>query len=63
MQKTLMISGAIFLVIGVLVFFISQEITVKVELMPFSFALVMVLVAGVIMLGVGIVKSVGDLFS
>lgn len=61
MRKILIISGIIFLVLGGLAFFISQE-TVRVELLPFSFVLVMVLVAGVIMLGLGVVKSVGDFF-
>ena len=61
MRKILIISGIIFLVLGGLAFFISQE-TVRVELLPFSFVLVMVLVAGVIMLGLGVVKSIGDFF-
>ncbi len=61
MRKILIISGIIFLVLGALAFFISQE-TVTVELLPFSFVLVMVLVAGVIMLGLGVVKSIGDFF-
>ncbi len=61
MRKILIISGIIFLVLGALAFFISQE-TVRVELLPFSFVLVMVLVAGVIMLGLGVVRSIGDFF-
>jgi len=58
--RMLWVSGVIFLVLGTLLFFVSEQVEVRVELLPFSFMLIMVLIAGAIMFGVGILSYFTD---
>jgi len=60
--RQLLVPGIFFLVLGTLLFFVSEQITVKVEVMPFSLMLIMVMVAGAIMFGVGILSYFADKF-
>lgn len=60
--RKLWVSGLAFLVLGTLVFFVTEHVPLKVELMPFSFMLIMVLVAGAILLGAGILSYLVDRF-
>lgn len=46
------ILGVILVVFGFLTFFISSE-RVKIEVSPFSMALIVILVSGLLMLGIG----------
>jgi len=58
--RQLLIPGVGFIVLGALLFFVSEEIRLKLELMPFSFLLILVLVAGGIMLGAGVLSFIMD---
>lgn len=59
-RTSLAVPGIIFLVIGCLMFFVSSEITVKVELLPFSVMLIAVLVFGAVLLLIGFVSFIVD---
>jgi len=60
--RALWVPGIIFLVLGTLLFLVSEQIKVKVEFLPFSMMLILVLVAGAIMFGVGILSFFTDRF-
>ena len=62
MGKGLVFSGIIFLVLGALAFFISEEIRVWIEVLPVSMMLAIVLVVGAILLIIGLTKFVGNPF-
>ncbi len=53
-------AGVVFCVLGTLLFFVSERVTVQVGLLPFSFLLIFVLVAGVIMFGCGLLMFIID---
>lgn len=52
--RGLLAAGIVFFALGTLLFVVSERITVQVELMPFSFMLIFMLVAGVILFGSGL---------
>ncbi|UCE96021.1 MAG: hypothetical protein JSV51_10085 [Candidatus Bathyarchaeota archaeon] len=54
MKEKWIIPGIIFLAIGLLAFFTSSEIQVEVGMLPFTFALVTMFVAGLIFLVAGV---------
>jgi len=58
--RGLWVSGIVFLVLGMLLLFVSEQIKVRVEFMPFSMMLIFVLVAGAIMLGMGVLSFFAD---
>jgi hypothetical protein len=58
--RAMIAAGVVFCVLGTLLFFVSERVTVQVGLMPFSFMLIFVLVAGVIMFGSGLLLFVMD---
>lgn len=60
--RALLVPGIVFLVLGALFFVVSERVLVKVELFPFSFLLIMLLVAGAILFGSGILMFVSDRF-
>ena len=59
-RERLLFPGIILLGLGVLLFFISEQIRVQIKLMPFSMILVVVLVFGVILFSVGLFSFMGD---
>lgn len=58
--RALLIPGLVFLVLGTFLFFVTERITVKVEFMSFSFMLILMLVAGVILFGSGLLSFLVD---
>jgi hypothetical protein len=58
--RALLIHGLVFLVLDTFLFFVTERITVKVEFMPFSFMLILMLVAGVILFGSGLLSILVD---
>jgi len=58
--RGLLAAGIVFFVLGTLLFVVSERITVEVALMPFSFMLIFMLVAGVILLGSGLLLFIMD---
>lgn len=58
-----MVPGIIFLVLGVLVFFILEEARMLIEISPFSMALILLWVAGFFMLGISVGSLLTDHFS
>lgn len=59
-ESLFVIPGVIFLVLGALVFFISSETRVFVEVSPFSLLLISVFVAGLLLLGVGLANFIAN---
>jgi len=60
--RALLVPGIAFLALGALLFVISENITVKVELMPISLMLILMLVAGAILFGSGVLMFLSDRF-
>lgn len=58
-----MIAGVILMILGALVFFISQEIRILVEVSPFSVALITLFFIGLIVFGIGFTHFVANKFS
>jgi len=60
--RALWVPGIIFLGLGTVLFLVSEEIRMKVEVLPFSMMLIIVLVAGAVMFGIGILSFFADRF-
>jgi len=58
--RALLIPGVVFLILGIFLFFVTENITVKVDIMPFSFMLILILVAGAILFGSGLLSFLVD---
>ena len=59
-RETLLFPGIILLGLGVLLFFVSEQIRVQIKLMPFSMILIVVLVFGIILFSIGFFSFVVD---
>jgi len=58
--RALLIPGVVFLILGALLFFVTENVTLQVEFMPFSFMLILILVAGAILFGSGLLSFLVD---
>ena len=58
--RAMLCAGVVFFALGTLLFVVSENITVQVELMPFSFMLIFMLVAGFILFGSGVLMFLVD---
>ncbi len=58
MREKWAIPGGVFLALGLLAFFTASEIQVEVGILPFTFALITLLVSGMILIVVGVVSFI-----
>ena len=61
-KRELWIPGIILLVLGTLLFFVHEKVRLKVDILPFSMVLTLVLVAGAVMLGIGVLSYFAERF-
>jgi len=58
--RAMLVAGVVFFVLGTLLFVVSENIMVQVEVMPFSLMLIFMLVAGFILFGSGLLLFIMD---
>ena len=56
----MVIPGVVLVALGALFFFVSNEIEVRIGVMPFTTILIMVFLAGAVLSGVGLVALLAD---
>ena len=61
-KRELWISGTVFLVLGTLLLIIHERVRLKVGVLPFSMVLTLVLVAGAVMFGIGVLSYFAERF-
>ena len=59
-RRAILVAGVVFFVLGTVLFAVSDRFTVQVGLMPFTFMLIFMLVAGVILFGTGLLLFIAD---